>query len=928
MDRLPPGPRAHHLRQQLAWFRRPVRFMEDGRRRYGPVFAARFGPAQRAVFVADPDAVREIVRGDPAVLRMGDANGLFRPVVGSSSILVLDGDEHLRHRRLMLPAFRRNHVAKFERVIIDAVERRAEDWPAGGRFPLQPEMEAIAFTTITEMALGTASGERVARLRELFERMMDLCESPFTLLPEFRREAGGFSPYGRLMRVLAELDEIVYAEIAERRRRRAEDRGEDLLSLLVAAEGADGTPMTDREIRDELVTMLMAGQETTTSALSWAFERLARHPAVAERLAREIDGGDEEYLDAVIKEVLRQRPPIPVMVRKLRAHQRVGGYDCPSGWVLMPSIYLVHREPSVYPEPEAFRPERFLENPPPGHAWIPFGGGARRCLGANLAEFELRVVLRTVIPRLRLEPTTAPAEPIRRQRFAFSPRHGAAVAFANGWRDAEERTPELPARMPPGPRAPAVVQTARFVRDPVEFFERCRDRYGPAVTADLLGFGRTVWITDPKLVRRVLASPDDLRAGAAANVAEPIFGRHSVVTSDGTEHAERRKRLLPPLRSNHVAPFAAMFAQAAEREVADWRAGTTIELLPALYRITMDVVLRTVLGIRSAEEQRRYADAIHAVAAMGNVAALGPAFRVDAGRLSPGGRFARRLRHLDGLIYELIGAARDGDRADHDDILSMLAHARREDGTRLEDVEIRDELVGLVIAGQETTGTALAWTFDLLLRNPAAHARVIAEAALERSEYTDAAIKEALRVRPPVIAAARIAHEDIELGEWRIPAGTRVWAPMTLVQRDGDSFEGPDRFDPERFLRGKPPAMSWIPFGGGNRRCVGASFAMLEMRIVLQLVLSRAWLRPSSQPEAPRLNNVIMEPSRGMRVRYDGRREPADQDWARKVLRIAPGSGECEVSPARVRTLRSAGARDRAPAEAHRPPRDRTGSPR
>ena len=863
--------------------------MERGRERYGPVFAARFGPAQRAVFVSDPDAIREIVRGDPAVLRMGDANGLFRPVVGSSSILVLDGDEHLRHRRLMLPAFRRNHVARYEELIAGEVARRAESWPAGGRFPIQPEMESIAFATITRLALGADGGPRVDRVRALFGRMMDLCESPFTLLPAFRHELGGLSPYGRLRHVLGELDEIVYAEIAERRRLHPEARGDDLLSLLVAAHGADGTPMTDGEIRDELVTLLMAGQETTTSALSWAFERLARHPAIADRLTAEIERGDDAYLDAVIKEVLRQRPPIPVMVRKLRAPWTLGDYECPPGWVLMPSIYLVHREPSVYPDPDEFRPERFLTDPPPGHAWIPFGGGSRRCLGANLAEFELRVVLRTVLPRLKLAADPAPGEPIRRQRFAFSPRHGAAVAFANGWRDAPPAPEHVEAerpRLPRGPRAPAVVQTARFVRDPVAFFERCRRRYGDAVTVRMLGFGRTVWITDPQLIRTAIASPDELRAGEAANVAEPIFGSESVVTSDGERHAERRRRLLPPMRAGHVERYAEVFADAAERELETWTPGAEVRLLPAIYRITMEVILRAVFGVTEREQHRELADAIHGVAALGNVAALGPAFRFDGGTLTPGGRLARRLEALDGLVYARIEAARRDREDGREDILGMLVDARREDGSALADGEIRDELVGLVIAGQETTGTALAWAFDLLLRHPSAHARLLAEAALGKSEFTDAAIKEALRVRPPVIAAARVARRAVELGEWRIPAGMRVWMPMTLVHRDPAHFEDPETFDPGRFLRGKPAPMTWIPFGGGNRRCVGAGFALLEMRVVLQTILARAWLRPPERPERPRLNNVIMEPARGMRVRYDGRRPAPDLDWARKVLRL------------------------------------------
>ena len=921
---LPPGPTAHHLRQQLAWFRRPVRFMEEGRRRYGPVFAARFGPAQRAVFVADPEAVREIVRGDAAELRMGDANGLFRPVVGSSSILVLDGDEHLRHRRLMLPAFRRNHVEHFEEVIVEAVERRASRWPVAGRFALQPEMEAIAFATIVRMALGAEDGERVDRLRELFGRMMDLCESPFTLLPEFRREAGGLSPYGRLMRVLAELDEIVYAEIGERRRLRQEDRGEDLLSLLVAARGADGTPMTDREIRDELVTMLMAGQETTTSALAWAFERLARHPRVAERLAEEIESGDETYLDAVIKEVLRQRPPIPVMVRKLRADQRVGGYHCPSGWVLMPSIYLVHREPSVYPDPDEFRPERFLDDPPPGHAWIPFGGGSRRCLGANLAEFELRVVLRTVVPRLRLEPTNAPPEPIRRQRFAFSPRHGAAVAFANGWRGAEESAPRPPVRLPPGPRAPAAVQTARIAADPIAFLDRCRSRYGDAVTIDLLGFGPTVWVTDPDLVKRVLASPDELSGGEANRVTEPIIGSESVVNSEGTVHRDRRRRLSAEFRAGHVERFAELFAEAVATEADVWRPGA-LELQPAIARITMEVILRVILGVDGAGRRAAIAEAVRDVAAMGNLAALDSAFRADLGPLSPGGRFRGRMDRLDALLAAEIDAARSpGDG--REGVLAMLVRARHADGSPLDTREIRDELVGLVIAGQESTGAALAWATDLILRNPAVQARVIAEARIGERAYTDAAIQEALRLRPPVLAAGRIAKRDVSVGEWRVPAGTRLWAPISLVHRDPAHFTSPESFVPERFLDGKPAPMTWIPFGGGNRRCVGMSFALLEMRIVLQTLLSRAYLRPAAgEPERPRLNNAVVVPSGGMVVRYDGPRPQADEQWAE---RIARRPGRCEADVARIRTLRLPAGGDHERAEAPRRPQDQTASRR
>jgi cytochrome P450 family 135 len=339
----------------------------------------------------------------------------------------------------------------------------------------------------------------------------------------------------------------------------------------------------------------------------------------------------------------------------------------------------------------------------------------------------------------------------------------------------------------------------------------------------------------------------------------------------------------------------------------------------------MEVILRAVLGVSDREERAEVAKAVQDVAAMGNAAALGPAFRWDGGPLTPGGRFQRRLRRLDEIVFARIAEARERPEGDRHDILSLLVGAAYEDGTPLPDREIRDEVVGLVIAGQETTGTALAWAFDLILRHPPVHARVIAEAALGRSTYTDATIKEALRVRPPVIAAARVAQRDTDLGGFRVPAGTRVWTPMTLIQRDEASFPDPERFEPERFLRGKPAPMTWIPFGGGNRRCVGAGFAMLEMRVVLQTILGRAVLAPGAQPERPRLNNVIMEPARGMRVRYDGSRPEADRHWAQKTLRTVEGG---PARPMRVRRVREPSEPDRGRAETRRQPPDRTESRR
>ena len=424
---LPPGPTTPAAGQALEWFRRPVEWMERQRRNHGPVFRARLGPLKRVAFVGEPQAVREILKADPETVRMGDANGMMRPVVGSGSILLLDGEQHLAHRRLMLPSFHGDHVRSYTELIKDAAERRVSSWQLDRPLRLEPEMEEISFSTILAMVIGRDAGLSEARIRSLFPSLMDLCGSPLTLMPTFRHEIGGLSPYGKLMSVVKELDEALYAEIDLRRRDPDLSAREDLLSVLAQATHPDGRPLSDQELRDETVTLLMAGWETTTSALAWAFERLARHPEVADRLAGSLAAGEKDYLDAVVKETLRQRPVIPALARKLSAPMDVGEFRFPAGWVLMPSVHLVHHDPSIYPDPHVFRPERFLNGPPPRAVWIPFGGGVRRCLGASLAELEMRTVIAAVVPRLELSATESGSEPARRARFTLTPGNGATV---------------------------------------------------------------------------------------------------------------------------------------------------------------------------------------------------------------------------------------------------------------------------------------------------------------------------------------------------------------------------------------------------------------------------------------------------------------------------------------------------------------------
>jgi cytochrome P450 len=289
-------------------------------------------------------------------------------------------------------------------------------------------MEAISFASIMRVVFGDHHDDSHAELRRLIPDMMDRCDSPFTLMPWFHRDLAGGSPYARMMKIVDEIDALLYETITERRADPMTQLRDDTLSLLLRAEHEDGSPLSDQEIRDELLTMIMAGYETTTSGCAWALERLLRSPAKLERLTAEIEGGeDDAYLDAVVKETLRARPVVPVVARHLAEAIELDGYLIPAGSTVMVSIYLVHNDEETYPEPDEFRPERFLGGTPEGAAWIPFGGGVRRCIGARFAELEMKVVLTQVLATAKLRRIGRSAEDVKRKRFTLAPEGGAAA---------------------------------------------------------------------------------------------------------------------------------------------------------------------------------------------------------------------------------------------------------------------------------------------------------------------------------------------------------------------------------------------------------------------------------------------------------------------------------------------------------------------
>jgi cytochrome P450 len=407
---------------------RPIEFMERCRRRYGRIFTLRLGPKHNVTMIADPQLAKDVMAGDPAVFRAGDTNGLFRPVVGGNSILLLDGDAHMRQRKILLPGFGAAHGAQFVDQVREITQDRLSSWKQGQRLRLHEEMEAVSFASIMRVVFGDHSDDSHAELRRLIPDMMDRCDSPLTLMPWFRRELGGGSPYARLMRVIDEIDAVLYETIAERRADPMTQLRDDTLSLLLRAEHEDGSPLTDQEIRDEVLTMVMAGYETTTSGCAWALERLLRSPDKLERLTAEIEAGeDDAYLDAVVKETLRVRPVVPVVARHLAEAIELDGYLIPARSTVMISIYLVHTDAETYSDPQKFRPERFLGGTPDGAAWIPFGGGVRRCIGARFAELEMKVVLTQVLATARLRALGRSDEGAKRKRFTLAPEGGASA---------------------------------------------------------------------------------------------------------------------------------------------------------------------------------------------------------------------------------------------------------------------------------------------------------------------------------------------------------------------------------------------------------------------------------------------------------------------------------------------------------------------
>ena len=427
---MPPGPPLPRALQTLGFIFMPGRFMGACRRRYGDLVTMRTLFDSRFVMVFGPTHVKQLFRGSPDQLRAGEANAPLGPVLGERSVLLLDGAEHLRHRRLILPSFHGERMRAYQEVMREAADREIEAWPVGKTFRLLPSMQALTLGVIMRAVFGLDEGPRQEELKRRVRALIDPVGTRLgIMLMALSSGRLGASRFEAFEQRRAAVDELIFDEIAQRRSDKSLASREDVLSMLLLARDEDGEALTDREVRDELVTLLVAGHETTATGLAWAFELLLRNPAVLERLRSSLARGDGEYLEAVVKETLRLRTVVPGVGRVVRGEPfELGDYLIPTGVEINPSIATIHRRPDCYPEPNAFRPERFIgEHVPDTYTWIPFGGATRRCLGASFATFEMQVVIRRVLERTRLEPASMRPEKRLRKGVTIVPKRGVRV---------------------------------------------------------------------------------------------------------------------------------------------------------------------------------------------------------------------------------------------------------------------------------------------------------------------------------------------------------------------------------------------------------------------------------------------------------------------------------------------------------------------
>ncbi len=407
---LPPGPDSLPAIQMLRWIRKPFELLEECHARYGDVFTLRFpGFPGALVTVSDPLVIKELFGLGPDAAHAGEANVMLEPFVGKRSLLLLDGADHLRQRKMMLPAFHGERMQAYGRAMMDLTHDSIDAWPVGHPFPVHKRTQAITLQVIVRTVFGVEEGPRFTELAEVLTRALDVSAWPPLLFPFMQHDLGPLSPWGRWLRLKQRMGALLTAEIRHARANGVAGRN-DVLAMLIQARDERGRPLTEEEVHDELVTLLVAGHETTATSLAWALRWILPDRDLTERLLAEIaTAGDDpakvarlELLDATARETLRLQPVIPMVGRVLQEPRRVRDWELPRGILVAPSIYLVHRRPSLYPEPDRFHPERFRTFRPAAWEFLPFGGGLRKCVGATFAIYEMKMVLAAMLPRVSM----------------------------------------------------------------------------------------------------------------------------------------------------------------------------------------------------------------------------------------------------------------------------------------------------------------------------------------------------------------------------------------------------------------------------------------------------------------------------------------------------------------------------------------------
>jgi cytochrome P450 len=427
---LPPGPRLPRVLQNVGMWARMAPYGERLRRRYGKRFTIRLVGIPTWVVHSEPEHIKEIFTAPPDVLHPGEGAGVLRPVVGSNSVILLDEGAHMEQRKLMLPAFHGEKMKRLAGLMEEVTEREVASWPRGEPVEMHPRMQHLTMEIILRAVFGLDPGERLDALRERLSAMLKFGDRPISLTPPpegslAERVLEKVGPFAHFVRLQEQADALIFEQIDERRAEAAER--DDILSMLLEARHEDGSPMSSQELRDELMTLLVAGHETTATSLAWAFERLTRTPEVLDRLSAEIASDDgDTYLTATIQETLRRRPVLPNAAPRLVVKEvEIGGWTYQPGVAMVVSTYLLHHDADVYPDPYAFRPERFLEEGPGTYTWTPFGGGRRRCLGASFATQEMKIVLRQILAGCEIAAGIDGPELTRHRNITVRPGEGA-----------------------------------------------------------------------------------------------------------------------------------------------------------------------------------------------------------------------------------------------------------------------------------------------------------------------------------------------------------------------------------------------------------------------------------------------------------------------------------------------------------------------